>query len=80
MKILFATCNVICRASLAEGRFWHVMPEFSAFFGCGGGGGRRKKRSFTQAPVSNMGARKEGARECQPRIPFFLAPGEVVAD
>ena len=45
-----------------------------------GGKGRRKKRSFTQAPVSNMGARKEGARECQPRISFFLAPGEVVAD
>ena len=39
-----------------------------------------KKRSFTQAPASNMGARKEGARESQPRIPFFLAPGEVVAD
>ena len=53
------------------------------FLGAGGGGGgrgRRKKRSFTQAPVSNMGARKEGARECQPRISFFLAPGEVVAD
>ena len=44
----------------------------------GGGGG--EKRSLTQVPASNMGARKEGAREPQPRIPFFLAPGDVVAD
>ena len=34
--------------------------KLSVFFG---GGGGRGERSFTQAPASNMGARKEASRE-----------------